>query len=343
MFMPLAVSGVSWVTRHCHGLPGRWRLLRWLERHRDVLAQLPAKTVRLTPGFRMRVSPLDENGRRVYVHGLDRRERITRQFVRLLRPGDCVIDIGANVGYFTLVAARLVGPGGCVHAFEPSPEVLPWLQANADLNPSANIRVHGQAVTDRCGQVRFYTAAADRTGYSSIRNLGCQTASAAMVPAITLDSMLPELPRVRLVKIDVEGAELLVLRGMRELIRRDRPFLIIELDDGFLRELGADAQRECDFLSDAGYELYRIVARGDLQPLERAPTDRCNLLACPAGDGPPGGATEREAPASAPGTRSEPRPSGGGPQARRLRHRGSGASSRGCRGLGTESCPRPNA
>lgn len=285
MFMPLAVSGASWVTRHCHALPGRWRLLRWLERQDDTFADLPPKTVRLGAGLRMRVSPLDENGRWVYVHGLERGERITRQFVRLLRPGDHVIDVGANVGYFTLVAAHLVGPTGGVHAFEPSPQVCPWLRVNARLNPALNICVHQRAVADRGGGVRFHAAPCDRTGYSSLRDLGAETAGVTTVEAVALDDLLDELPPVRLVKIDVEGAEWLVLQGMRRLLERDRPHLVCEIDDGFLRELGADAEGICGFLRDADYDLHRIVARGELMPVLAAPRDRCNLVASPCGDG----------------------------------------------------------
>ncbi len=281
MSLPLAVRGLSWVTRNFPNLPGRWRIVRWLDQHEHSFASLPPKTVRFARDFRMRVDPVDENGRRIYVNGFQPLERLTRHFVRLLRPGDCVIDIGANVGYYTMVAAKLVGPTGCVHAFEASPRVFSRLQTNAGLNPGANIHVHSQAVTDHCGEIEFYAAAAERTGYSSIRNLGEEANSVATVPTISLDSILDELPTARLVKIDVEGAELLVLKGMRRLIERDKPFFIFEIDDVFLRELGADARQQCDFLVDAGYDLFRIVAKGALEPVVEPPTDRCNILACP--------------------------------------------------------------
>ena len=281
--MSLAVQGLAWVTRSFQELPGRWRLVRWLDRHTDAVAALPPQTVRFGRDHRMRVNPVDENGRHVYVNGFEPRERLTRHFVRLVRPGDCIIDIGANVGYYTMVAAKLVGPKGCVHAFEASPHNFPWLQTNAALNPVAKIHVHAQAVTDRDGEIEFYTASADRTGYSSIRNLGDQTGSVAKVPTIALDSMLDDLPATRLVKIDVEGAELLVFKGMQRLIERDKPFFIFEIDDSFLRELGATADEQCCFLTELGYGLHRIVERGELEPISTPPTDRCNILACPPG------------------------------------------------------------
>ncbi len=278
-----SLRAAAWITRNLRELPGRWRLVRWLEHHERALATLPPRTVRLTGRFRMRVSPLDENGRRYYVHGFEPTERLTRHFIRLVRPGDTVIDVGANLGYYTLAAAKLVGSTGQVHAFEASPLTLPWLQQNAALNPFANIQVHGVAVTDRCGTTTFHTAPADRAGYSSLRNLGDDTRSVVTVPTVSLDSLLDELPRTRLVKIDVEGAELLVLRGMDRLLARDRPFLILESDDAFLRQLGATAAALCGFLTSRGYELHQIVAGGRLEPLTTAPVERVNLLAAPRG------------------------------------------------------------
>jgi FkbM family methyltransferase len=229
----------------------------------------------------MRVNPVDENGRRVLVRGFEPRERLTRHFIRILRPGDCVLDLGANMGYYALVAAELVGATGAVHAFEASPQVLPWLRANVALNPQSNIHVHEQAVTDRCGPIRFHAAAPARTGYSSIRDLRGDTAEVTVVPTVALDSLLKELPPVRLIKLDIEGAELQALRGMRALLARDKPFVISEMDDAFLRELGGTAAEMCEFLQTAGYDLSVIVEAGSLRPLTTAPTDRCNVFAWP--------------------------------------------------------------
>lgn len=281
MSLPWAVEGLSWVTRSFRRLPGRWRLVRWLESNERRFAAIPDSVIRFSGRFRMKVDPVDENGRRYYINGYMPEERLTRHFERLLRPGDCVLDVGANVGYYTLAAAKLVGPNGCVHAFEASPAIFERLKCNAGLNPHANIHVHHAAVADRAGELAFHTAVADRTGYSSLRDLGAETASIAKVPALAIDSLLSELPRTRLVKIDVEGAEFLVARGMSGLIERDRPYVITEMDDAFLREMGADAGQLCDFFTQRRYRLYCIVERGELEPITQPATERCNVLAEP--------------------------------------------------------------
>lgn len=280
MLLNLAI----WLTRNFHDLPGRWRVLRWIERQADRVAALPPATVRFAPGLRMRVDPRDENGRRVLLDGLDRRERLTRHFLRLLGPGDCVLDVGANAGYYTMVASHAVGPLGSVHAFEPSPHVLPWLEASVLLSrpASANIHLHDSAASDRSGTAAFYPAARECTGFSSLRpNAGAAPVEVRCVP---IDSLLCDLPAVRLVKLDIEGAELLALRGMQRLIERDRPHIISEIDDGFLRQMGASAAEMIEFLTARGYEVASIGERGALTPLDATPRDRINILAAPAGE-----------------------------------------------------------
>lgn len=279
----IAIRSVAWLTRTFPKLPGWWRLVRWLEQQSNALGHLPPQTVRFGGGLRIRVRPEDENGRRVFIRAFEPTERLTRHFIRIVRPGDAVLDIGANMGYYTFVAALLVGPRGVVHAFEAAPTTLRLLQSNIALNPRIPARVHGQAVTDHCGEIEFYSAPPGCTGYSSIRDLGEQSAGVTRVPCITIDSILAELPPVRLVKLDIEGAELLALRGMTAMIERDEPFIISEVDDQFLRQLGQTADELHGFLTKRGYLLYRIGAGGALRPLPTAPRDRCNILACPPG------------------------------------------------------------
>jgi len=279
MLLPTAVKGLTWVTRNFHRLPARWRIVRWLERHEHAFRELPPTTVRVGAACRLHVNPADKAGRYAYVHGLDPRDWLSRIFARVLRPGDSVLDVGANMGVYTVLAARLVGPAGSVHAFEASPAILPQLAANVRLNRLTNVRIHANAVADRCGGRAFSLATPENTGLSSLRPLAERTAGVTDVAAIALDSLLDDLPPIRLAKLDVEGAEFLALQGMRELIRRDRPFIVLELTDAFLRELGADAQGVCAFLDQAGYEIFRIGARATLEPVATAPTEQCDIFA----------------------------------------------------------------
>ena len=273
------IPGLCWLTRTWPGLPGRWRLVDWLKRHESLVATCGAATIRVGSGYRMHVNPADFTERPIWINGFDPRDQQTLFFRQALRPGDCVLDIGANVGYYSLLAASLVGPRGAVHAFEPSATVLESLRRNVALNPQAAVTIHPLALSDRVQSAPFYIASERHTGLSSLRDLGAKTQRVADVSTAPLDELREKLPPVRLVKLDVEGAEWRVLQGARELLARDRPDLLLELTDAFLRELGGSAEQVCQLLTRLGYSLYRIGAHARLQPIHQTPLEQCHVLA----------------------------------------------------------------
>lgn len=162
----------------------------------------------------------------------DRYELATTQLFReILDPGMVVVDIGANVGYFSLLAADLVGPAGTVYAIEPEPRNNAILRKNVDLNSYSNVRVIEKAVSNRTGSVKLFLSALDNGSHSISDAAARGVAGDVEVGATTLDDLLEEegWPKVDLVKIDVEGAEMLVLEGM-SLLPRNSPSvkLVIE-------------------------------------------------------------------------------------------------------------------
>ena len=153
-------------------------------------------------------------------------------FTRLVQPGMVVYDIGANVGFLTVIAARLAGPAGSVVAFEPLPENFEHIRHNASLNQMAHVIVRPEAISDTDGKARFQVSAEPTWGNlvdagKEIRLLQGTTE----VKVSRLDSLLrsEELPSPDLIKIDVECAEAKVLRGAADTLRRLRPLLLIEL------------------------------------------------------------------------------------------------------------------
>jgi FkbM family methyltransferase len=176
----------------------------------------------------------------------------TRLFERLLRPGHTVLDVGANVGYYTLLASVLVGDSGRVHAFEPEPRNAGFLRRHASINRRANVRVEQAAVSDREGTARFHFGSGSGTGHLA-------DAGALEVRTLRLDDYCAEhglAPGA--VKIDVEGAELSVLQGARETLARHRPVL-------FLSTHGADVHAaSLAFLRELGYRVSPILG-GDVE------------------------------------------------------------------------------
>jgi FkbM family methyltransferase len=152
----------------------------------------------------------------------------TRLLMQTLKPGMNVVDIGGNIGYYAMLEARLVGPAGTVIAIEPVPENSEQLCKNVQSNGYENIRIHKVAIGDRNGTALMYI-----TGKSNWHSLHPPPFSKGemKVPVTTLDSLLMpyHLPSVDLVRMDLEGYEVVVIEGMRRTLEKHGPRLLVEL------------------------------------------------------------------------------------------------------------------
>jgi FkbM family methyltransferase len=141
---------------------------------------------------------------------------------RVLRPGDCFLDVGANVGYYSLLASRLVGRAGRVIAFEPLPRNLTFLKRHLRMNGARNTILWEAAVSDAEGTMRF-AEGTNPSGGKLAENGRLQ------VRTVTLDSLWQRglFPTPQVIKIDVEGAEAAVLRGAARLLAHARPVVLL--------------------------------------------------------------------------------------------------------------------
>lgn len=217
----------------------------------------------------------------------DEREnrRIHALLAELLRPDSCVVDVGAHRGGFVRAALELA-PRGRHRAFEPIPELAARLRARFP-----GVEVHELALSDRAGEVPFHCVV-PVLGLSGLRRTALVPAGAEVrlltVRTARLDDVLPPGARVDILKVDVEGAELEVLRGARGLLRRCRPHVIFEYEPGAARAYGATAAALHDLLAgECGLGIYSLDGRGPLDPagLEAAvrPRRGWNLVARPSG------------------------------------------------------------
>lgn len=202
-------------------------------------------------------------------------ESTTRLLESALRPGMRVVDVGAHVGYYTLLAARCVGPTGRVYAFEPEPGNYGLLQANVALNAYAHVEAFPDAVADAIGESAMFLSGLDSGRHSFYRN-GVTSGRRVPVRIVTLDAVLERLghPAIDLVKIDVEGGEPRVLQGMGALLARGLPRLLIELAPCELAAAGATPQALMDRLRALGFRIQAVgpagpapLADGELAPL----------------------------------------------------------------------------
>jgi FkbM family methyltransferase len=221
---------------------------------------LRSRSVRVQLGRRGVFFDLDlgtPSGLHIYRHGWH--DLAGDAIEQLVAPGGVVIDGGANVGGFTLTAASVVGPQGVVHAVEAAPATAELLRRTVAANPRYTIHVHELALADVEGELEF-TAFEAGSGISSLAS--SDGGAVVRVRATTLDALSASLPRVDLVKLDLEGAELRALQGARRLLGERRPALIIELEPEHLERQGGSIAALESLLRDAGYDAFELVAQG---------------------------------------------------------------------------------
>lgn len=248
-------------------------------------------TARSNQGIRFRLNTVDSVGSHVFLTGMWE-SGTTELMLTLLQPGDTFIDVGANIGYHSLLAAKLVGPQGSVLSIEPAPHLREALNDNLALNPKLaalhNITVLPYCASDRRGTVVLSALAEGNSGETTLRKLTAGSLTME-VEARPLDEMLSEidLSRCRLLKMDIEGAEYLAVTGIeRTLDRYPAISLMLEVDDRFLRDLGSSAGKLIDWFASRGYHSYVIDApRANLdgapvvlRPCRSAPLSPENVL-----------------------------------------------------------------
>jgi len=200
-------------------------------------------------------------------------EPAERAFVqRFLQPGMTVLDIGAHQGYYTLLASKLVGPAGRVIAFEPSSREQKALRLNLILNRCRNVTVQRLALGSEEKETTLYVATGWRTGCNSLKPPAIPDETSTMrVRVARLDDWLERLKvaQVDFIKLDVEGAELDVLRGAARLLdRKPRPVIIAEVQDVRTLPWGYRANEIIQHLSGKGYKWLRLVEDGSTEGLE---------------------------------------------------------------------------
>jgi FkbM family methyltransferase len=191
-------------------------------------------------------------------------------FRSMLRPGLTMLDIGAHVGQYSLIAGAAVTPTGRVHSFEPNPASFRRLSTNLALNGFPHARAHPMALSNTTGSTTLYVPKSDNQGEASLQ--ACVPGSdTATIRSMTADQWMETAdlgtpPRVDLIKIDVQGFELRVVEGAQNLLRRFRPTILCEFEDRWLRLAGTSSVELKRAFRDLGYSVNRIGKNG-LEPV----------------------------------------------------------------------------
>jgi FkbM family methyltransferase len=221
---------------------------------------------------------------------------ISAIFNRYVKPGMTVVDIGANIGYLTMLLASLVEPSGLVIAVEPNPENIRLLEASRRVNGFEQVLVIQTAAGRKTGLLALNVSHSNGITGNLPASLNAILTSRP-VPCFALDAILPKDRRIDLVKIDVEGAELNALVGLSEIIDRDRPMIVSEFSPGALPGISHCTGPEyLGFLIAKGYRIGVITSDGSesafgddidgvMAAYSRSGIDHIDITAKPKGPG----------------------------------------------------------
>jgi FkbM family methyltransferase len=198
---------------------------------------------------------------------------ITIFLMRVLQRGDCFVDVGANIGFFTIIAAQLVGGEGAVYAFEPELENFKRLCLNMALNALSNVKPFQAAVGDANSVTNLYINRDNDGGHAlwdpgahSFNQLSRESVQLQQTELLTIDSVFNRkdeiLPRIKIIKIDTEGYEHNVIVGALETIRQHRvPFILAEINRLGLYQSGSNELNFRNFMHHLGYVAYFAITQ----------------------------------------------------------------------------------
>jgi FkbM family methyltransferase len=210
----------------------------------------------LYTGQKLKVDLGSTVGRSIYLRGVYENE-VENCIRRCLNVGDTFIDVGSNVGYFSIIASQLVGEAGFVYAFEPHEKVFNLLKESVKINFANNVEISEIALWDEKTELSFEYKLNSAFSYI-IPNLDNSVSS--KIQAISFDDYISTKKEfsVKLIKIDVEGAEFKVISGMKETIDRFHPDFIVELVNWSLSRFSSEIKDIFNFFTERGYSIYNL-------------------------------------------------------------------------------------
>jgi FkbM family methyltransferase len=223
-------------------------------------------------GIRILVDPLDHRTAPIEILNFGEYEPEESRVIRHIADKiDTMLDIGANIGWYSLMASKL-NPNSTIYSFEPIPTTYSRLIQNFALNSIESLRCHNYGFSSEPGSFPFYFYP-EGSGNASMHNLAVrEDATIVDCELHTLDSVLDWIPctnRIDFIKCDVEGNELFVLQGGLKLLSEHKPVLLCELLRKWSASFGYHPNQAVDLLKSIGYKPYTISVEGELVEFTR--------------------------------------------------------------------------
>lgn len=225
---------------------------------------LPTKIIRgKLHGYKMKLDLSDWCQRMTYFLGRYYELEVQQLLSVLLSKDDRFIDIGANIGMISLYAARLVGKHGQVECFEPNPDCVKIIRENISLNELNNIAIYPVGLSDEKGEM-ILNLETTHTGSATLAKIKNPERSYRVEVIIGDDALLTNKNIIKLIKMDVEGFEFHVLKGLKRILDTFHPYLITEFIESHFQRANTTGEEIKNFLTELGYTPYAITKKRKL-------------------------------------------------------------------------------
>ena len=266
------------------------RLATWylrdfgFHRGKGVVNRLLGRFLRITTsdGIKLRLTnPLEYNQRTLLYTNSVYEPEVTSIMSSILEAGNTFFDVGANLGYYTLLASKRVGFHGQVHAFEPAPQQFEHLSLNVRINRATNVVLNNVALSEAPGEREMLFSLGWNQGTHSFGVAEGATMT-GLVRCRTIDEYVASnrIKQIDVLKVDVEGAELLVFRGAEKTIRSfSIPVIFFEACEHHSRALGNTTIEVKSYLRHLGYDIFRLNGDSGFERTEDVEEEFANLIA----------------------------------------------------------------
>lgn len=206
--------------------------------------------------------------KKIFLHGYYEKNE-TFFWNNLTKDKKVIFDIGANVGYFSLIAAKQIAKNGNVYGFEPVSFVYKRAKYNCEINNFKNLILLNFAISDHPGEITINVGNDENLGMSSIHQHNYLSGNIETVKTDTVDNFINSysIAQLDIIKIDVEGSEAFVLTGMEKTLVKHKPLILIEILDALLLKSGSSKEEIYSFLWNKNYEAFKIIDAEKVKPI----------------------------------------------------------------------------